>query len=194
MFKQTRFGRSVIARAMLAIALCLFTSGSAWADADQALRNQGEAEWQRYQDLRLKTRVPAKLYPAATGVRLLIYNVDLADTPANRKFIQEGAMLTPSEVKALRGAVFFAPQPPADVGCCIPRHAFLFLNNAGEEIGRFDVCFECGCAVIHGEKPPKPDLTDVDWDSRVIGSIVRARKFPVDFGYDSKTRKEIPKP
>jgi len=155
----------------------LLAGAAAHAGAAPQTGFDHEKEFEAWEKRKLETQMPAQLFPSAAEVRLFAwYHGDDGKTV---ELEPKGALLSAAQVKSLRGAVFFTEPPPAIAACCIPRHAFKFYDKRKKEIGALDVCFECACARLEGEKPPKPDLMWIEWDYGAIAAIVEAHKLPI---------------
>jgi len=84
----------------------------------------------------------------------------------------DGGKLTAREIASLRSAIGFTHPPSSIVGCCLPRHAFLFYDSAGHFVGSLEVCFECGCAHMQPFRPAGPDRSWITWKEDVVKQIV----------------------
>lgn len=142
-------------------------------------------EWSKWRREKIEKAKAVELFPEATEVRLFVNgaSVDWDEQGVFREgtFPDRGFLLTADEVRLLRDAVKETPPPPAEVACCIPRHAFVFLGRDGKRLGALTVCFECGCAdIAEGERLQRHRaLQWLDWDEKVIGDIVRAHGVPL---------------
>ena len=135
-------------------------------------------EWRAIQSL-LREEVPAKLFPQAVEVRLFAHGL-YASRPFEQELVPAGVPLSQDEIAALRRAVVWVKPPDAIAGCCIPRHQFRFYDAQHHQLGQLEVCFECLCAHIVGEAPPRPDLDWVDWDVSSVDAIITAHNLPTD--------------
>lgn len=134
----------------------------------------------RYEMRRLETRMSAHLFPAATEVRLFAWDFT-GERGKAEQVVPEGVKLTDAEVASLRKSVWFAEEPQWIAACCVPRHSFKFYDKTRKEIGELQVCFECYCASITGEKPPKETHSWVDWDMKALKQIVQSHGIAADF-------------
>lgn len=140
----------------------------------------GAANSRAYEKRRLETRVLARLFPTATEVRLFAWDfTGVSGKP--EQIAPEGVKLTNAEIASLRKVVWFAEEPRAVASCCIPRHSFKFYDKSRKTIGELRVCFECYCASIDGEAPPKETHTWVDWDMAKMKKIVLNHGIATDF-------------
>jgi hypothetical protein len=173
------FGRKAFAGWCLVVLLTAYVQSSGMQTARASAEFDHEAEFRAYEKRKLETRVSARLFPTVVEVRLFAWQFDGANGEA-KQLVPKGMRLRPTEIATLRKSVWFAEEPPAIAACCIPRHAFKFYDRSRKEIGELRVCFECTCANIDGEAPPKEALSWVDWDVAAIGTIVRAHGLATD--------------
>lgn len=138
---------------------------------------------------------PESLFPSAAKVRVFAgpaawaINIDRqghatanGPSPDDDRAVtvpaRDGGWLTPAEIVTLKASVRFTRPPDAMGACCIPRHAFLFYDNAGRYLGHLRVCFECGCAAMEPFRPPSKDRTWIDWNYEALKRIVVAHGLP----------------
>jgi len=170
----------VLASAFIAMLALMFAGAAAHAGAFANPGDDPQQQFEAWEKRKLKTRRPAQLFRSAAEIRLFAWYDDFTTSNVTRVQLRpKGVILTASETQRLRGAVFFTEPPPAIAACCIPRHAFKFYDKQKNEIGALDVCFECSCARIEGEKSPNPNLMWIDWDNAVIAAIVEAHNLPI---------------
>lgn len=127
---------------------------------------------------------PPAIFPRATTVRLYgspqVLDVDAAGhvtaavrDPAGRHTsttLAPAGDLTAEEIGTLRGSVRFEPHDVA--ACFLPRHAFLFYDQAGRYLGHLSVCFECGGAEMKPEPVASGGSDAIVWDRHAIATIV----------------------
>lgn len=145
--------------------------------------------WKEWKEKSKLKRVSANLFPTATRVRvykgelgLQVSDRGIATThlyvPDASRFpevpAKGGEYLTAAEIKVLRDSVFYTLPPPAIAGCCIPRHGFLFYDQAGQYLGSLKVCYQCGCAGISPQSPHDKELSWTEWDAAALQKIIEA--------------------